>query len=470
MVVPAGVVPAGLPPLPERGVSLPKAKAAWGGEVGSVGGGHSSTLACSLRADLVSASRSHRALLKAVHAAYTSGSLDLYRRGADLEAALIRYRGIWLPILDHHQGHQLGTLAPPPLDVAWAWHLHRLDPHAYERDCIRTFGRLLSPPVGFDPFSFTPFGATDEDGLVSGQWSAFAGGEPYHPRAPGGVAVAAMEAADKAVVSCDLVASATRQSTFLWQVRWAEYEDPAFLARAARRYELMLGLMKRHPRQFVVPTYDMDLMWHTHMAFPADYAADTARLAGRVVGHDDSVNERGADTKLTVSTGQTSRIWEAAYGAGEPWATPGGMFRGPPAGWYWRHTQKISPPASPLAMVGAPGPVCEAKKAWEVPGAIPKAIQLSEQLWYGPPPTATCERTIHDMTHLPSTSQPTISPVPFDRPADLHIKYYQVPCDTWTGCTPGAKMVYALPVGALQKQPGWQPKCSFILCGNPNPK
>jgi hypothetical protein len=32
-------------------------------------------------------------------------------------------------------------------------------------------------------------------------------------------------------------------------------------------------------------------MWHTHMMIPESYAADTKAIAGRVLDHDDTLNE-----------------------------------------------------------------------------------------------------------------------------------------------------------------------------------
>ena len=49
----------------------------------------------------------------------------------------------------------------------------------------------------------------------------------------------------------------------------------------------MLVLMKENHSAFIVPAYDMDLFWHTHMAFPAAYREDTMRICGFVPYHDD---------------------------------------------------------------------------------------------------------------------------------------------------------------------------------------
>ena len=54
------------------------------------------------------------------------------------------------------------------------------------------------------------------------------------------------------------------------------YFEDAFLRRAVRRYKMYLALKRRHPKVFLVPTYDMDFVWHAHQAHPLVYAADTA--------------------------------------------------------------------------------------------------------------------------------------------------------------------------------------------------
>eukprot|EP00961_Rhodomonas_salina_P291364 3931943-Rhodomonas_salina.1 len=53
------------------------------------------------------------------------------------------------------------------------------------------------------------------------------------------------------------------------------------------RYVMMLGLtrMWKHPKSFIVPTYYMDLMWHTHLTFPHFYAEGSSRLRQQLLQH-----------------------------------------------------------------------------------------------------------------------------------------------------------------------------------------
>ena len=42
---------------------------------------------------------------------------------------------------------------------------------------------------------------------------------------------------------------------------------------------------------------------------PVKYASETTELLGRVLDHDDSVNDRAEGTKLSNSSAETSKLW-----------------------------------------------------------------------------------------------------------------------------------------------------------------
>lgn len=96
----------------------------------------------------------------------------------------------------------------------------------------------------------------------------------------------------------------------------------------AHRYLTFLRLRKESPKVKLCPTYDIDAVWHTHMASdPHGYKRDTEGLLGEHFAHDDSINDRAADAPLATLQTQT----EAAFaGAGLRFAEPGGMYRGTP--------------------------------------------------------------------------------------------------------------------------------------------
>ena len=99
--------------------------------------------------DLVSASREHLAFLRAVHLSH----LDLYKRGADLDSAVTMYLRVWLPYLNSRS--ETEVCSAPTLDIAWIWHIHKLDPATYQKDCCRWYGRILDLPDGMSPFRYS---------------------------------------------------------------------------------------------------------------------------------------------------------------------------------------------------------------------------------------------------------------------------------------------------------------------------
>ena len=187
-----------------------------------------------LSVDLVRQATDHRRFLAAVHLS----PLSLYARSDDLEAAIAEYKGIYLPLL---AGWTAASPPPsPPVQVAWVWQLHKLDPAAYARDCVKAFGRVVGVHHGQNPFAVAA-------GTHGGAPAARHGGDDHRHTPP-------------VSISTDIAASAARQAAFLWQVRGAEYSEEAWLAGAATRYRMMLRLMGEDQTRFIVPTYDIDLM------------------------------------------------------------------------------------------------------------------------------------------------------------------------------------------------------------------
>ena len=103
-----------------------------------------------------------------------------------------------------------------------------------------------------------------------------------------------------------------------------------FLKEAVARYKGFLHLIKRNKersiRQFCVPTYDIDLIWHAHQLHPALYCKDTTAICGMLLEHDDTDSDRTEGTKLDVGFMETTKQWEEVYGV-RYWRA-GVMYRG----------------------------------------------------------------------------------------------------------------------------------------------
>ncbi|KAE8152477.1 hypothetical protein BDV25DRAFT_150934 [Aspergillus avenaceus] len=61
--------------------------------------------------------------------------------------------------------------------------------------------------------------------------------------------------------------------------------------RAIGRYEKFLQLFQDYPHATLVPTLDIDLIWHTHLCDPEQYRACFLQKVGRVVDHDDKIGK-----------------------------------------------------------------------------------------------------------------------------------------------------------------------------------
>ncbi|EEC68555.1 hypothetical protein OsI_36873 [Oryza sativa Indica Group] len=106
--------------------------------------------------------------------------------------------------------------------------------------------------------------------------------------------------------------------------------DQRFLEEALARYKGFLYLIKTNQENkmklFRVPTYDVDVIWHTHQLHPATYCHDMLKLIGRVLEHDDTDDDRSEGKKLDTGFSGTTKQFENAFGA-RYWKA-GAMYRG----------------------------------------------------------------------------------------------------------------------------------------------
>jgi hypothetical protein len=114
-------------------------------------------------------------------------------------------------------------------------------------------------------------------------------------------------------LSLDIIAAVIRQRGFTGKmvggvVDWLERDA---LPRATVRYHKFLLLMGKEPKKFLVPTLDIDLMWHTHQLYPLRYQLYGLNLdrVNRIINHDDSVEKK----TLNDSFAFTSKVWKRHY-------------------------------------------------------------------------------------------------------------------------------------------------------------
>jgi hypothetical protein len=82
------------------------------------------------------------------------------------------------------------------------------------------------------------------------------------------------------------------------------------LQRAVERYENYLELFRLYPGKMLVPTLDIDLVWHTSQLSPAAYETSMKTRCGRFINHDDKI----AKHKLTTGNDETESIYRTRFG------------------------------------------------------------------------------------------------------------------------------------------------------------
>eukprot|EP00736_Rhodelphis_marinus_P011591 Rmarinus@m.26121 len=240
---------------------------------------------------------------------------ELYK-GPAVAAAISRYENYWLPLAAKQENVNL----EPPLDVAWIWHIHMLCPTGYERDCMNVVGKV----VDHKPASMAQ--RQKNRVLARTVWTQAYPGIPFDmpKRSPTKPAEAHLS---KSKISYDLASAAQRQGSFVYQVSLPHYYDPKWLKIGLLRYRAWLALKKQHREVFLVPTYDIDLMWHTHQLHPLRYKEDMMKFLGFFLPHDDTDTDRSQGSKLHQGGEATANLYSTTYGV--HYAREGAMYRGP---------------------------------------------------------------------------------------------------------------------------------------------
>jgi hypothetical protein len=115
-------------------------------------------------------------------------------------------------------------------------------------------------------------------------------------------------------INTELANAVVRQFSFVEKMEkqlWIR--SPAVqgtLQRATGRYGKFLRLLKLYPKTMLVPTLDIDLVWHTHQCSHAVYVAATEVLAGRFIDHDDKLETFTLDNGME----KTKNLYRIRFG------------------------------------------------------------------------------------------------------------------------------------------------------------
>ena len=284
--------------------------------------------------DLFSSAVEHISFLQTMH---QSGVTTL--SPPTTTRSLNRYLHNWLPLIVNDPS----TPTIPPPDVAWLWHCHRLAPRKYCIYLESLYGKGCGVPDANPPFAVQfkndPKSDTAEAIITREMWSKLYPDESFFLE-DNTLESSATSPSDWILSGYDLLASAKHQAGFLFQVSGPRFKDVAFLKEAVDNYHKFLLLRTQDSSLTLVPTYQIDLMWHTHILTSVTrYRDDCIAITGSPLDHDDSLNDRTPGAKLDTSYQRTSALWKQTYGT--EYAIMGGMYRGEPPTEYFKDPQWI---------------------------------------------------------------------------------------------------------------------------------
>ncbi|GAV07276.1 hypothetical protein RvY_17134 [Ramazzottius varieornatus] len=186
-----------------------------------------------------------------------------------------------------------------PWPEEWIWRVHRLHPVAYHNDCVK----LLAAGVAIDKKIYNFIKTLNKVSRPSlrREFSVTFTSVGGHTHSA-------------FVHSIDLVQAAVRQRDFLNKFRSHKLytrdignNDSLYFVQLVQNYVSSLKLARKGDE--IVPTFDIDLDWHSHMRRPVYYRTVSEAMCGFVLDHDDAI-ERNV---LSNNFQKTADRWKEKY-------------------------------------------------------------------------------------------------------------------------------------------------------------
>eukprot|EP00741_Cyanophora_paradoxa_P001635 tig00000498_g1586.t1 len=227
-----------------------------------------------------------------------SGRLPALSDSRALQRAIRRYQ-------KYMTVRQRDTNLLPPMDVAFIWHCHLLNPRDYITSCNQVYFKVV------EPYDDVDYAGTGDQEYAEDMWARSFPNEPWDL---GKGLFVRDDDSYGSFFACDTNAiheEALRQVGFMDSLRRRNipWQSPEFLHNAAVRYMKYLRLAGKYPHVTMVPTKDIDIIWHSHLRRPGGYAQDTENIAGRVLYHNDTIRE----DELNRMMADTKSLWEQEY-------------------------------------------------------------------------------------------------------------------------------------------------------------
>ena len=239
-----------------------------------------------------------------------------------LARSVYRYEKYWLPLAASYPNEYLSA----PLDIEWVWHCHMLSPRVYSKDCLAIVNTIVNHTLRSKKEYQKALTRSRE--LWARHWGSK---EPFTLNDQRCISTFYTK------ISYNIIEAASRQKAFYYQVSLPHHRDSNYLDVGILRYKKFLHLKQQLPEEFIVPCYDIDLIWHTHQLNPWAYKKDMMTYIGYLFNHDDNVTDRSEGSKLYNADMLTRRHWNRVFN--ERFSMFGAMYRGsPPDGFLYRIT------------------------------------------------------------------------------------------------------------------------------------
>jgi hypothetical protein len=127
----------------------------------------------------------------------------------------------------------------------------------------------------------------------------------------------------------DLVEGMLRQLKFVNKIceNFDFWSNEAVISTSIERYIRFIAAMKAFPELMFVPTLDIDLVWHAHQTFdPVMYRDYTKKIVGKVVSHDDDVEQESLDDSFSSTIKAWFELYNEEYTTQNPELTTSGML------------------------------------------------------------------------------------------------------------------------------------------------
>jgi hypothetical protein len=178
-----------------------------------------------------------------------------------------------------------------PCQIEWIWHVHRLHPVAYLNDCTKQipgnyFIDKKIQKVTINEYQTQNYAISKE--LVRNQ-ATF---------------VPSLNLEKAVLQQRDFLEKFQKHRFYSMNLR---FMDLISFEQIVQNYISFMKLARKNT--IIVPTFDIDLIWHTHMRSPFSYLEFSTALCGFLLDHDDSIPSQ----ILIDSYRDTADRWKTTY-------------------------------------------------------------------------------------------------------------------------------------------------------------